>query len=228
MSELETLQQRLEQLDARITQTGAELARLHRQHKPLSRSLGPMAAALTLLLLLTLAAAPAKETRVRAPFQVVDADHKIILSIREEHALAVFRAEDQNAAALIASAPAEGHAFFKVQSPGLSQVAVLGVVAGRTPEMELRHGGITKVILAAEGGKPSLEIMNGKTPLLQLGQGVRGDGRLLVEDAGGRIMVQAGTTENGVGAVATYTQAPPGAQFLGVPNSFICGTGCGK
>ena len=142
--------------------------------------------------------------------------------------MAVFRAQNQQTPALIASAPAEGHSFFKVLSADQTQVAVLGVVAGKTPEMELRQGGVTKVIVAAEGGKPSLELMNGKTPLLQLGQGERGSGRLLIEDASGRIMVQAGTTPNGVGVVSTFTEAPPGGQFLRVPNSFICGTGCGK
>lgn len=228
MSEMEKLQDRLQRLDARITETDRDLARLHRKFKPLPRTLWLMAAALALLLLLTLGAAPAQETRWPAPFQVVDANNKVILAVKEDRSMAVYRAERQDIAALIASAPAAGHAFIKVLSPDQNQVAVMGVVAGKTPELELRHGGVTRLMLAAQGGKPSLDILNGKTPLLQLGQGARGDGRLLIEDAQGRIMVQAGTTENGVGAVSTHTQAAPGGRFVRVPNAFICGTGCAR
>jgi hypothetical protein len=228
MPELEKLHQRLERLEACMTEADADLGRLHRQYQPFPPTLRIAAIGLALLLLLTLGAAPAKETRVQAPFRVVDSNNKAIFAVNEEHSIGVYRAEQQDVPALIASAPAQGHAFFKVQSPGQNQVAVMGVVAGKTPEMELRQNGITKVILAAEGGKPSLELTNGKIPLLQLGQGERGAGRLQIEDAGGRIMVQAGTTQNGVGAVSTYTDAPPGGQIYRVPNSFICGTGCGK
>jgi hypothetical protein len=227
MADLNRLQIRLDSLDARMSEAEADLAQLRRRSRPVPRTLWAMAALVGALVFLTVGAAPLAESPAKAPFEVVDENNKIILRIAEERSLAVFRPQDQQTPALIASAPAEGHAFFKVQA-GQGQVAVLGVAAGKTPEMELRSGGVSKVLIAAEGGKPSLELLNGKTPLLQLGQGERGAGRLQIEDASGKIMVQAGTTPNGVGAVSTYTQAPPGGQFVRVPNSFICGVGCAR
>ena len=235
-SQLQDLQKRVQRAEDQLTRATSVIASL----QPATRWRSMVRALLAALVLVAatamLLAAPEPSSTVRAPFRVVDENNSLIFEVTEDRAFRVYRAQSgnagqlsQNAAALIGSATSRGDAFFTAQSGDGKTVARLGVGFGDTPQVDLRYSGNTKNLhLQVLNRIPELSIGSGKFAVVHLGQGDRDEGRLLLGDAGGRRIVQAGTTAGGVGTVHAASDAPAGAQFVAVPNSFICGGGCSK
>ena len=104
----------------------------------------------------------------------------------------------------------------------------MGIVADRKPTLGLRYDTQPRVSLVGDDA-PSINLTNDDgINIVELGKGPLKAGHLLLGDAQGNGMVDAGITENGVGAVQTFPNGGnlPGRTFFGLPGTFICGIGC--
>jgi hypothetical protein len=102
-----------------------------------------------------------------------------------------------------------------VQSPDGSQKVLTGLHEGGSPYLELSSGG-KKVAEIAEGtarDEWGLRIWNGSGQSIGL-ENLRGNGHLVLADAKGISRVEAGTEQNGDGAVRVY--GPTGKCIPGI------------
>ena len=221
------IQTRLEKARVRLAEVEGAIEGL-RDHSTKSNAVSGVVLLLAIVATAgVLIAASALPQAVKAPFQVVDGNNKVIFQVLEAHAFALFRAANENSPVLLGSAPEGDHAFFKAQSESQDTVAGIGVTSGSVPAVNLRYGGTAKTLnMAVVGGKPSMLLSAGKWAMVELGQGDAGAGRLRLSDSGGIVKVYAGTTPTGVGTVETYSDATiPGDHFR-AGSWFICGGGC--
>ncbi|HYL92623.1 MAG TPA: hypothetical protein VEW69_05645 [Alphaproteobacteria bacterium] len=222
---VQQLQTRVQELQILANRAERELARLRRSYRYAALLRRGLTAAIVVMAGLALAAmAPGGPRVVTAPFQVMDSGKKLLFEVTNQHEMFVYNSAG-NYAQLLAVAPANNNAFFKAQWPDQQYSAAFGVVGGKTPTMGLRYAGDIRLAMAVTGGKPSLELTNGKG-IFNLGQGESGGGRLVLMDAAGNNKVQAGITPTGAGAVQVFPNGK-GFSFIGLPGTFICGQGCG-
>ncbi|HEV7675391.1 MAG TPA: hypothetical protein VGQ12_12740 [Candidatus Angelobacter sp.] len=231
--ELEELKQRVQRTEERMTSADSAIQQLQCQSQRVPRAVRAVVGLCVLAAAVALLASPPPEKTVRAPFRVVDGNNKIIFMVTEDHGFSVYRAGNQQTPALLGVADKGDGKFqqnveFRAQSEDENTVAVFGVSHGDTPVLGLRYGGTARTLhMSVISGKPVMTVSNDKWAVVDLGQGERGAGRFRVANkTGSSWKVQAGTTGSAVGAVAALSDAPPGGGFLGVPGSFICGTGC--
>jgi hypothetical protein len=239
------LRMQVEQLEIRMTAASCKVGVLRRQIQ-MARAVGAAAVLPWLFLIaLTSLAAPGVQ-RVKAPFRVLDDKNHVIFEVNAgTHSLGLYRPDSQNTPGVIAAAPAGGHVFFKTLTPDSKTQAAFGIVDGKTPTMNLRHGGDDHNLLsmAVVDGAPHLNMASadGKN-ILELGEGKSRGGVLSLTNGDGGTVMQAGINLNDVGSVAVFPQAPgfglPVAPIAGgafalreeyrLPGTFICGTGCGQ
>ena len=221
------LQMRVAELELLAERAEREVRRL-RRHRRRSALLGrALTVGMVLLAAIALlAAAPDEPATEKTPFRVVDGSGNLIFQIDDNHRMQVYD-KTGTKFQLSAGAPTGSkNAFFKAQWPDDKYSAGFGEVDG-APLMVMRDSGDIRVGLAVKSGRPVLELTNdAKALVFSLGQGENGGGRLVLMDAQGNTKVQAGTTASGQGAVATFPNGR-GFSWVGLPGTFICGTGCG-
>jgi hypothetical protein len=258
--ELHVLRKQIEQLETRMTMAHSRVHALGRQVR-ISRGFSGLGTVFLLLViaLTSIAAAPQRRsdeplsgpTTYEAPFEILDGQEDLILKVGTDSSLGFNSlklyptgASDSSPATLIAGIAEKGHVFFKAAMWWNQNVnATIGVEGGTNAGLVLRYGGSfpTRLAMDVVNGKPVLNLSDfaGKV-LVELGQGDYGGSRLMLTNGAGGTIMQAGTTENGVGEVAVWPQGPggflPTAPIAGgafalkeqnrLPGTFICGVGC--
>lgn len=88
----------------------------------------------------------------------------------------------------------------------------------------------TAVSLTADADTPTMNLEANGVTMAEVGVGSFKAGHLLLTDASGGTVVDAGMTVNGPGAVQTYPNGGQGEArtFFGLPGTFICGVGCSR
>ena len=167
----------------------------------------------------------AAPTKIRAPFEVVDAGGKTLFRVYDNGAgggaFAVVAKSGKEVA--WGSALANG-GMFKTQSTTTFPEIVMGSV-GSYGGLLLRDGANQhRAALVIENGKPILSLYNDNhVAVASLTQGSTGGGQLELGDAAGNGMVRSGITSGGCGRVETYPERPVRATALGVPGDKILG-----
>jgi hypothetical protein len=199
---------------------------------------------LVFLIVVTSSAAAPPLHQVKAPFRVFDAGGNLALEVKDNpHSVGLYRPDNQIVPAVIASAPAAGHHFFKTETPDQNVQAAFGIVDGNTPTMVLRYGGPDHNLLtmAVANEVPCLNMSSADGRVVAgLCQGESGGGSLMLTNGAGGTIMQAGTTARGVGSVTVFPERPAGSLPVApiaagafalreenrLPGTFICGTGC--
>lgn len=147
------------------------------------------------------AAPPA--SRVRAPFEVVDASGKPIFVVTAEPTRAFYLKNASGEAVALGSAQPHG-GFFKVTSgDGDNRQAVMGALDSRASFFVRGTGKVRGVFALETDDKPILSLSNEKgSPILALHEDASGGGYIQVGDAAGVPLVEAHVAE-GVGEVVT-------------------------
>ena len=173
--------------------------------------------------------AQSSASRVRAPFEVVDAAGKPILVVRSEPRGLIL--QDVNSKITAMASVLADSSFFKVVSPagtdeislGAAQDGTIGLIARKVSQGK-RTDRIRLVVPAATL-MPTLELTNSKgQTIAALQQGQTGGALLQLQDAGGNGVVAAGVhPQTGVGLVQTFPHGNPGAGLVGMPGTFLMG-----
>ncbi|HKW02530.1 MAG TPA: hypothetical protein VJN96_22080 [Vicinamibacterales bacterium] len=178
-------------------------------------------------------------SRAKAPFKVVDAAGNAIFEVgttavtddkgKPAGSTRFFRLDNaEGKPVAFASATPDGKAFLKAMTPDEKTQVVMGVTGAKDALVDLRYDGPSKdrASLSVIRGQPALYMYNDDFKnIVELSQASSGGGHLLINNAKGEPMVEAGVTPTGVGFVQALPKGNPGVTMLGLPGTFIVGRG---
>lgn len=219
MADINELHRRLDELEAELN---AVLAKKHaldrnlRRRRTVLRAI-TLGSALAFVGCWALAAAATAGvgTRVVAPFEVLDEFNKPIFDVTTSpRAFHLYRLGGTYASAGVVT---DSDAFYKVGPDANAANVVLGV-KGKNPGMIFRYGGVDRDILrfGTTGGTGRMVMMNtsGTQDIIQFLTGLKGEGVMELNSAGGQLAVIASPSEGGFGRVEALPLGNPIGSFI--------------
>jgi hypothetical protein len=166
--------------------------------------------------------AAAAQTRVTAPFEVVDKAGRMIFKVTAEPRR--FALLMPSGEIVVNGSALPGGGVIKALAADQGLQTVMGV-NGSFAGFVAREKETARAVMSIHDlGKASVEIANdGGVVVANLLHGASGGGQLRLGDATGAASVEAGTTADGVGVVRAYPPGNPGVGLVGAPGTFILG-----
>jgi hypothetical protein len=217
MAEINELHRQVDELEEELKAVLAEkaaLLRALRQRRLVLRATSLFAALVCIGCWALTAAAAGTGTTVAAPFEVLDRSGKPIFAVKSgPRGFELFRINGTLAAGGVAL---DNSAFFKVAPDDQNANVALGL-QGSNPVMTFRGPGQYDMIRFGTTGGTGRMVMMGegaKTDIIQFLVGLRGEGEMELNSAGGQLAVLAGSSQGGYGRVEALPLGNPMGSFI--------------